>query len=41
MRTLDIVAVATVALGLCEMLRTSRTRAYRRERRESSADLGS
>ena len=35
MRTLDIVAVATVAFGLCEMLRTSRTRAYRRERRES------
>jgi hypothetical protein len=35
MRTLDVVAAATVALGLREMLRTSRVRAIRRERRES------
>ena len=35
MRTLDIVAAATVVLGLREILRVGRFRAGRRERRES------
>jgi len=35
MRTLDIVAVAIVALGLRELLRAAKVRADRRERRES------